>query len=217
MNRKDGPSENKRSRERAEEEGTWELRGQRQALDIMRAASVLDNVLLHREARRLSRKLGEAHPRVQRLRTAIEGTRSRVHDLQVQLEIAEIEVPETPEDGTVVHGRVMDEHGNGWMGLTVYGEDEKCKEVCQFGSANTDHSGYYAIALDAELLNMLAEINVFLAVKTKAGSVLSRRKKALVLEPSSRQVVEILVERAKLAKQRGKQGKKGSQAKQTAK
>jgi len=67
---------------------------------------VIHRLLLQHEKRRLSRKLGTDHPRVQALKTRLNKNLKILGDLEVELEIANIKVPEVEENDVLIHGRV---------------------------------------------------------------------------------------------------------------
>ena len=45
--------------------------------------------------------------------------------LDVELEVANIKVPEIPKGGSLVHGRIKDKANRGICGVTIFAEDEK--------------------------------------------------------------------------------------------
>ena len=72
------------------------------SLSGLRDIELISQTVLQREAKRLSRKLGPDHPRVRRLETRLGEKRELIRELEIELELAKIEVPEVEEDGTPV-------------------------------------------------------------------------------------------------------------------
>jgi hypothetical protein len=73
-----------------------------ESLSGLRDIELISQAVLQRETERLSRKLGTDHPRVRRLETRLREKRELIRALEIELELAKIEVPEVEEDGTTV-------------------------------------------------------------------------------------------------------------------
>lgn len=133
---------------------------------------VFQRVLLQNEELRLTRKLGMDHPRVKALQTRLDQNLEIVGDLEVELEIANINVPEVEENDVLIHGRVIDENLRGINGLTVFVQDEKGKKIRTVGSSETDASGYYGLKLDQAALKKVSKReDVFLAIRAGTGKL----------------------------------------------
>ena len=106
-----------------------------ESLFSLKSFLVLSQNILDQEVDRLSTRLGINHPKVKRMKASIEHNQSIIHDLEVELEIAEIEIPEVPQGGVLVHGRVTSANGRGIPEMRVYGENENRKRVVEFGTS----------------------------------------------------------------------------------
>jgi len=133
-------------------------------ISLISFAKLTQGVLI-KESSRLKKELGENHPRVEKLTASIEANQNFIQDLEVELEIASIEIPEAPPGGVLVHGRVSDAFGRGFPTLLVYGENESSENLTAFGKSETDNTGYFSIPLDKRALEKLTGEKVFLVVK----------------------------------------------------
>jgi hypothetical protein len=189
--------------------------GRLDALRGLRDIGLISQVMLRREAKRLSRKLGADHPRVRRLETRLREKRELTRALEVELEVAKIRVPEVEEDGALVHGRVVDEHQRGLAGLRVYLEDGDEKILRFVDRAETNTSGYYAFPLEAKTLAKLSKAapeGVLLVVSTRADRVIHREFELLELAAGERTFKEIALKRADLTPVRKKKEKRRQQS-----
>lgn len=171
------------------------------ALNSLRDIEILSHAMLKREAKRLSRKLGPDHPRVRHLETRLKDKRELIKALEVELELAKIQVPEVEEGGALVHGRVVDEHQRGLAGLRVHLENEDEEKLRLVDQAETNTSGYYAFPLEAKTLAKLSEAapeGVLLVVSTRADRVIHREFEPLELGAGARTFKEIVLKRADL-------------------
>ncbi len=98
-----------------------------------------------RERLRLSRKLGQNHPRVQALDRRINYNQGLIRDIQVEIDHAVIDVPDVNENAWTVHGFVRKQDLTGVPGLTVALYDEKGNWIKQLGYACTDRKGYFRL------------------------------------------------------------------------
>lgn len=161
------------------------------ALNDLKAIQIMVLTMYQREAARLSRVRGESDPRVKGLHESVERSLDLVESLDIEAEIAAIRVPETPEGGALVHGRVAEITTNrGIAGLTVFGEDEKGVALRTFGSADTDASGYFNIPVDDEALKALQAKDIYLTIRV-SGGVIHRERKPVQLEPDAQRIVNI--------------------------
>jgi len=178
-------------------------------LDLMkedRLASLADAIgietmmrtLLQHEAIRLEGKFGVDHPRVEGLNVRLKTNLELINALNVEREVYAVDVPEVPEDSTLVHGRIVDENQRGIRRLIVCLVDWQSSPVNDAADSVTDGSGYYAVSLNADSVERIRKENpngVFLAVLTQRGELLHRERKPRVLEKGARTLVEISFDR----------------------
>lgn len=160
----------------------------------LKDVQIISHALFQHEARRLSRKLGNDHPRVQQLQARLQENVNFIQDLEIQQEISEIRVPEVGETDALIHGRLVDENRRGIAGLTVFLENEAGNMLRFLGTSQTDKCGYYALAIDAAALARLSEKQcgeVYLAVCTPKGKVIYRDTNLLKLTEGARVLTEI--------------------------
>ncbi len=161
---------------------------------------VFQRVLLQNEERRLTRKLGEEHPRVKALQTRLDQNLEIVGDLEVELEIANIKVPEVEENDVLIHGRVIDENLRGINGLTVFVQDEKGKKIRTVGSSETNASGYYGLKLDQAALKKVSKReDVFLAIRAGKDKVVFDDPDPLTVTEGDRVSEEVVLKREDLS------------------
>lgn len=169
------------------------------ALKQTKDTQVILGSLLQHEAKRLEKKLGKSHPRVQQLRSSLKRNLNTVRCLEVEQEIDRIQEPEVEVTSTVLLGRVVDEDYRGGSGLKVSLEREPGKVISFLGTVETDSSGYYAIEIDQPTwarLKELAPDGVFVAVSTPKGKQLYRQPQPLKLKERDRALVEVVLNRA---------------------
>ena len=109
--------------------------------------------LLQHEVLRIETKLGSRHPRTVELKARLQANLQVVHALEVERQLARIEVPEIVQDGALIHGRIADEDGLGIDRLSValvVRSDAPTRETYEQA---TDASGYFAITLDPEAVD----------------------------------------------------------------
>ena len=158
----------------------------------------LTRTLLQHEARRIEQKSGAGHPRVERLKARLKTNLELINTLVVEREVYAVDVPEVPEDSTLVHGRIIDENRRGIRHLVVCLVDKQSSPVNDVADSVTDNSGYFAVSLTAESVKRIRKNNpngIFLAVLTPGGELLHRERKPRVLETGARMLVEIPFDR----------------------
>lgn len=165
-----------------------------EALHEIKNLQIMAFTMYQREAVRLSRILGENHPRVKKINERVNQTLNFVKSLDIKMELAAIHIPEVPKGGMLIHGRIINKNNHGIPGLIVFVEDEKCQLVCAFGSAETDLSGYYAFQIDRLTLEEFTKTNIHLSVQTSAGQVIYRERDSLKLKADSQLVVNITLD-----------------------
>lgn len=159
----------------------------------------ITHTFLQHEARRIARKLGERHPRSQKLDAQMKANLQIINTLSVEHELYQVEVPDVAEDAALVHGRVVDENGRGISGLVVYLVDERGTPIGGVEGSTTGPTGYYAIILDSDVTGRLCKPHegaVVLAVFTGNGRVLFRHPKPLALTEGGRLVVGVSLNRS---------------------
>jgi hypothetical protein len=170
-------------------------------LQELKDLKVLSQALFQGEAQRLKKKLGADHPRVRQMEARLKQNSRLIQDLEVEVEIAKIQVPEVSEQDALIHGRIVDGNNRGLSGLTVYGEDINKKELRAVGSSETNASGYYALPISADKLPQLATVKdkgIFLAIRTRSGKVVYRWPEPVPLAEGSRQVENLALNRETL-------------------
>ena len=170
-------------------------------LQQVRDVQVVMGSLLQHETKRLEKKLGKKNLRVQQVQASIKRNQTITRDLEVELEIAKIRVPEVDPKDSLIHGRIVDENRRGWRGLAVYLADVRGNIVHALGKAQTDVSGYYALPIPAETLKQLAKFikeGVLVVVCNSKGELIYRHKDPVMLVGGDRQLVEIVLKRSDL-------------------
>ena len=137
------------------------------------------NESLARERRRLARKYGEDHPRVQKIDSRLAYNQSLLKDLAVETDRSKVEVPAIDANTWMVHGRVLDKIRAGIAGLTVSLFDEKGKWIREMGYSCTDERGYFAITYSVKGDEKPGAQQLFLTVTDKEHRVLHREKEPL--------------------------------------
>lgn len=157
--------------------------------------------LLQHEVLRIETKLGSRHPRTVELKARLQANLQVVHALEVERQLARIEVPEIVQDGALIHGRIADEDGLGIDRLSValvVRSDAPTRETYEQA---TDASGYFAITLDPEAVDRLIkqyQDGIFLAVFTPRGRLLHQEAKPLALARGVSLFVEVRLRREDL-------------------
>jgi hypothetical protein len=166
-----------------------------EALQQVQDVQVLMGSLLQYEAKRLEKKLGIENLRVQHIQSTIKRNQAISRDLEVELEIAKIRVPEVDPKDSLIHGRVVDENRRGWSGLTVYLANSQGNIIPALGKAKTQDSGYYALTIKAKMLGEVAAIKegVFVVIYNSKGELIYRHKDLLKLVGGDRLLVADIV------------------------
>lgn len=192
MNEKFPPEAMKRILEAFTEAGSAHINALQQVRDVQ---FVMGSLLQH-EAKRLEKKLGKENLRVQQVKASLKQNQAIARDLEVELEIAKIRVPEVDPKDSLIHGRVVDDNRRGWSGLTVYLANSQGKIVRALGNAQTQESGYYALIVKAEVLKRVAESikeGVFVVIGNPKGELIYRQKEPLMLVGGDRYLLDDIV------------------------
>jgi hypothetical protein len=137
--------------------------------------------LLKKEQARLQKKYGLDHPRVNKINARIDFNKAAMPELKAEIKRAEIKIPEFDSDTWMVHGRVLNEKGEGIKGLTLALYDEQRKVEKRFGYVCTDERGYYAIRYKVKEGEALIDekTNYFLAISDSDGKICCKEEKPL--------------------------------------
>lgn len=122
-------------------------------LDTLRAEELsrsklyhmVKNYALRREQNRLTKKLGQNHPKVKQMASRVAYREKMLVDLEEEAARAQIRVPTVTADQWLVHGVVLDKNRKGKSGLTVGIFDAQGKWRQDFGYGCTDARGYFVI------------------------------------------------------------------------
>lgn len=142
---------------------------------------------------RLSRKLGEDHPRVKDLETHLKKGYKTIGDIEIESELAKIDVPSIPENGALVHGRISDSSNRGIPGLSVTGEDEKGLQIRDFGSSKTNTPGYYSIIIHPKIISISNKGQYFLSVRSHFGELIHREENPLKVRENCHLIVNMII------------------------
>jgi|GEM_PF-1535563 len=170
-------------------------------LQQVRDVQVVLGSLLQHETKRLEKKLGKKNLRVQQVQASIKCNQTITRDLEVELEIAKIRVPEVDSKDSLIHGRIVDENRRGWVNLVVYFADVRGNIIHPLGKAKTEVSGYYALPMQAETIKEAAESikeGVLVVVCNSKGELIYRHKDPVMLVGGDRHLVEIVLKRSDL-------------------
>ncbi|HEV8486163.1 MAG TPA: PASTA domain-containing protein [Blastocatellia bacterium] len=157
--------------------------------------------LLQHEAARIETKLGSQHPRTLQLKARLQGNLQAIHALEVERQLARIEVPEIVQDGALIHGRIVDEDGLGIDRLLVALVDRSGSPIRDTSEPATNASGYFAIPLDPQMVDPLTkeyQDGVFLAVLTPRRRLVHQEAKPLAVSRGVSLFVEIQLSRGDL-------------------
>lgn len=152
------------------------------------------HLLLEREAKRLSKKLGSEHPRVQAIRTNLQRNQETIEELSAQHEVANIEVPEPEENGSLFHGRITDEHGIGVAGANVVLTEVSGKELPIEGGV-TNNWGYFAISLNAEMAEQIKDRPLNFKVLSIDDRLLYEHKESMRIAAGKNRLVSSVIYR----------------------
>jgi hypothetical protein len=175
-------------------------------LNELKDIQLFSQFVFENEAQRLAKKHGENNLQVRRINNTLTINKNLLQDLEVELEIAKIKVPEIPEGGALAHGRVIDRSNRGITGLFVHMMNENGKIFHFMGRSETDASGYYAFPIDPTALAKLSKAavdGVFLTIATRTGRGIHREFTPLKLAEGDRKFVEVALKREDLGLVRG--------------
>jgi hypothetical protein len=172
-----------------------DLRSERlTALGEVAGVHVAMRALLQHEAVRLEGKLGGQHPRTQQLKVGAEFYARLVQSLELECQLARIDVPQLPDDGALIHGRVVDAGDLGIDRLTICVVDRSGASIPDTRESTSDASGYFAIPLVPEAVDSLNKRHpegVFLAVLSPKRRLVQQESKSLAPARGTRVLLTI--------------------------
>jgi len=151
---------------------------------------------LQRERRRLTRRLGEDHPRVQAVAARIEGAVALRRDLAVELVRAQTASPQPGAQEWALHGYVRWADGSPAPDLTVSLVDGRGQWLRELGHACTDARGYFKLVAHVEHAadGSAAILTAFVRVTDDARHELHRGQEALPVLPGVVEYREIVLD-----------------------
>ena len=154
------------------------------------------------EARRLEKKLGAQHPRVQQMKSRLKSNLQVINSLEIERQLSRIEAPQVEGEAALIHGRIADEAGRGIEGLTVRLMDQSAIPIRGASEAVTDASGYFAFVIEPETVDSLnaaaSRAGIFLGVLTNRRRLVYQQPNPLALARSARLIVKISLKRLEL-------------------
>jgi len=139
-----------------------------------------DNAL-KREQTRLQKKYGAGHPRVTKINTRLDYNKAAIPEVKSEITRAEVKIPGFDPDTWMVHGRVLNQKGEGIKGLTLALYDEKGKVEKRLGYVCTDERGYYAIRYKVKKGEKPIDkkADYYLAISDGEGKICHKEEKPL--------------------------------------
>jgi hypothetical protein len=177
-------------------------------LQQMREMQAAYRVLLQHESERLKKVYGDAHPLVLQMQNRLGRNLTLVETLEVEDQVRRIQVKETGEKESLVHGRVTDESSRGLVGFTVTLTDEEGKDLGIAG-AGVDSTGYFSVVVPEEQADQLSSEKkaVYLAIKNRKGEICERRPVSQSVGPGARVAETIALSRTQRAGKTAETGK----------
>ena len=170
--------------------------GRGEALHNARSLQFAGQALIEREEKRLTRKLGTDHPRVQNLRERRETLLNSIKSLEVEQQLGKIQPVEVDDTEALVEGRIFDESGQGVSGLEVKLVDKNGDMIAD-EPITSDQSGYFAIKLDAERVKERKPAELMVSSSTREEIY---RSELLEVNESSRLRLDVKIKRSELIK-----------------
>jgi hypothetical protein len=124
-----------------------------QRIESLKRTQLLQNNKDHalkREQARLQKKYGAEHPRVAKIKNRLEYNQSALLEVQKEVELSQIRIPDFDSSTWMVHGRVLNNKLSGLPRLTLSPYDAEGKVEKRLGYACTDERGYFAIRYQFE-------------------------------------------------------------------
>ncbi len=139
-----------------------------------------DNAL-KREQARLQKKYGADHPRVLKINNRLAYNTVAIPELAAEVTRADVNTPEFTPDTWMVHGRVLNQKGEGIKGLTLALHNEMGKVERRVGYTCTDERGYYAIRYTVQQGDTPIDehANYYLTVSDGTGKLCYKEKRPI--------------------------------------
>ncbi len=191
--------------------------GERRVQELMafRLVHTLSHGMLQAESRRLARKFGKEHPRVQRLEEQLQKNIRLAQSLRGETDFASIRVPQVADEDVLIHGRILDEKQAGVAGLTVTLEDDAEKPLEGTEAVQTDGRGYYALQIVAEIIEEKGETG-HITVRSADGNLIHKEAEGISLASGGRHYAQVAVTRARVEKPSARPPKKPKKPKKPA-
>lgn len=180
--------------------------GRVDTLNDMADLHIMARSLIEHEVLRSERKLGKQHPRTRQLQALVMANMAMIDSLQIEREIAQIKVPDIPEQDAWVQGRVRDENARGFGDLTICLVDKEGVPSSELDPMTTDASGHYAVIINKELVSAIAENQhppLFLGVFSPRNRLVFQSKRPLPIEPGARITEDVTLDRKTLSDRSG--------------
>lgn len=177
--------------------------GNRFGLESMHQIQVLANLMMRQEQKRLSKKLGTAHPRVRQMQVGLKNNNDFIADMQQQLKKLEIKIPDIKENSTLLHGRVRDQAGKNVVATTIKFTDNRGKEL-PIDTAVTNSAGYFSLELNEEQVTQLQDKSIKMTVLRDNGAVIFTHSQDFKLNVGEHKLITAVVERSKIYEPRKK-------------
>lgn len=177
----------------------------REALNDLKETQITSRSLLQYEALRLEKRFGKENPRTRQIKSRLEQNLEVINDLEVEAEIARINIPEVSQDEALIHGRVMDKDYRGIGGLLVLMTDKRGEKLTDLGKSETDNSGYYSLVIGTDIMDRLLEVierGIFLTVFTSQGRIVHRGSEPVKVARGGRVIDEAVLNREDLSRAR---------------
>lgn len=142
-----------------------ELKNEKQLQEIK-------NEVINREAERLAAKHGKDHPRVQKLQLRSKYNQSMFTALDNEIEKASFKTEPLPVNAWRLNGKVMDKKEQPVAEITVFFADENGTWIRALGNSTTDETGYYALTINEELIELAQKEKLYLSASNKNQQVL---------------------------------------------
>jgi hypothetical protein len=173
---------------------------QKKCLEGFMDIQVIRRVYLQHEIKRITAKSGKENPRLSPLHSDLRYNWKLIDELEVDLELSNINIPEFLKEGGLIHGRVKDLNNRGIDSIKVIPENDKNEKIDFLDVSITDHSGYYAIPLTPEDVGKLQEVEggIYLSVYAPNRELMHRESNPLTVNPNDKLLREVTLDRSAL-------------------
>lgn len=150
-----------------------ELKNEKQLQEIK-------NEVINREAERLAAKHGKDHPRVQKLQSRSNYNQAMFTGLDNEIEKAAAKTEPLPVNAWRLNGKVIDKKEQPVSDITVFFADEKGTWIRALGNSTSDKTGYYALTINEELIELAQKEKLYLTASDKNNKVLYHKLNTFV-------------------------------------